>query len=553
MGSPYLKNRKLLGLFVGLLLLAWGGPSCARKPYEKRVEIPREFNISSVPRKTDLYLNGEYKGRTPIKLKLTPNKKYTVILEEPGFLRLKRNITVFPASASEATYALRKDSHIDCEHIDAIVPTKDLDTSTPAAVWILNRKADIRNCPGTGGSVPYRRRYLRRFFTAKDVERKVGGSYWYLLLHNIGGSSGDLFVKAGWIESRELLDDKFPLVNPNTNVNYRVLVHRPVGILPRTVPLYSNADLTGPPVTRVPVDSIFHIYRLYPAAAEATIENSIPSSVTSLLIGKAPILDSFLDDARTRISGWIDPSFAVLWNTSNAIDLRTKRRVYRDWQGVQKGSGTSHVYRSAKETAGFDPMPAAILEERRGSYKVYLSDSIPFQEGSRAIGSKFGWVREGNNGSGLIYLVDFLDFLRLQRFFDELIDSTDTPLEIHKDWAAIIRFYTGIPCNPTSKLRDCIAESSIGSLLPLRNKFLDYSLRELVELKQINQGKSQDIFCDLQKTKRLMMGILENRKLVLKAAENDSCGMSVQSKKDRNYWFKSGNFPMGWIPMEDIP
>lgn len=575
MDIPMKCNVRLFFLVIGSALFIGGNLSCAkqtgkpqvgptkrpdngetvRTPHKGKKKIIRytDVDIETTPPNADLYLNGAYKGKTPFTLKLARDRrKHSIIFEKPGYMPLERNVIISSGPTLRKRYRLNKDISIDCEHTNAFSPETDLDTDGPAAIWILNRKAKLLNCPGSGRPIQYKRKFLARFYIANEIERNVNGDLWKLLLHEIGESSDSTFVKAGWIGKKELLDDKFPLINPNTHSLYKAIIFRPVGSGSRSVPIFPNADLTGPPLAQAEVDSIFYIYRLHPTATEAVMENSIPSSVSSILIGRSPGLDSFTNDAKSKISGWVDSANVLLWNTSLAIDLRSHNRVDFDRQSAQNKRSALHISLSTGKTSNFDSMLAPVLIEEQGDYRIYLNDSILTKYGSSNIKSKIGWVKN-DNPKKRVYLVNYVDFVQLQSFFDELIDSADSPLGIHRNWAAIIRYYTGTPCNPAFTIKDCLRESTLYSLFPLRNKFLEYSLNKLVELKQVNLERSKSIYCDLTRTERIMRGILENQKLNLAVPENGNCEPQIKSKLERNYWFDSGGFQMAWIPKDDLP
>jgi len=82
--------RSLIGLAVGVTLLALAGGAHAQSPHKMRIKI------DSQPQQAAIYINakeGGIKGYTPATIRL-PKGTYTIILELPGFRPVQKPITV---------------------------------------------------------------------------------------------------------------------------------------------------------------------------------------------------------------------------------------------------------------------------------------------------------------------------------------------------------------------------------------------------------------------------------------------------------------------------
>jgi hypothetical protein len=52
----------------------------------------RDISINSEPDDTQVYVNGEFQGRTPLKLELRPDESYTIEFRRPGYKTEVRQI-----------------------------------------------------------------------------------------------------------------------------------------------------------------------------------------------------------------------------------------------------------------------------------------------------------------------------------------------------------------------------------------------------------------------------------------------------------------------------
>lgn len=445
-----------------------------------------------------------------------------------------------------------------CKAPMAPVPQTDPLFGTDSVAWIVDSNAALVNCPENGSPISFPRPFGKRFYLA-DQEQKLTdkkNSSWQLLLtKGINASKEDYFQPIGWIQSKGLLLNDSPLKDEQTNMDIKAISFQGKKQRGKSqFAVYASPDLSGKPILDLNRKAIYYVYEVYPRRLSRTLKRDRLRGAESLLIGVNPLLDSFADKENSGLKGWVKTDNIEIWNNKLALQFKEPIPVYESRRAAKLHKVERMIDSVYQKEMTYDETRSLVLEQYGTVFKIIYFKHHQATDNENE--TKMGWVnlidsRGRQVNIERVALVGYPDLVRLAGVLSDLQAIPVRTRTLSWRWSQILDAYTNKRCHENEKLERCFQRK--GSI-PLKIRFLHYSLNELLEISRTDREDLFRIKCEMKIAAEKLKDLIEENRLEYQIYNLETCSLKPHFKEEIKIWFhptKSGE--LAWIPLKYLP
>ena len=457
-------------------------------------------------------------------------------------------LSVTPAEASLRLILASTGASI-CATFQSRSPQKDDHLGTDQVVWVTDFRYPLLSCPEDGVSLQYPVAFGQRFYLAQN-RLKPG---WRLLLERaIKLGHSHPFTAVGWIEQRALFKSESPLLNPENQIPFKAMAVPKSNHQGEESISLSNAPRGGNRLPKQPFQHLtLYLYDAYPRPEDLSRRSL--EQTQSLLVGRGPVLDAYSDENQSGLLGWIKTEWAILWDTRQALQFNEATPLYDTRQAAINHQKSAVIARVNHSGAAHSDSRSPIIHQADPIYHIIYSVNPKHSKQDRTIS---GWVNLSRPGGGRydaepVLLASYRDVIRLSMLLNNLQRVPVRTRTLQWRWTNLLAMFFDKRCDRERRLSDCFQAYGV---LPVKSRFLEYSLDQLLDLSAENREQFLKLRCEIKMAAETLEGLLNEERLRFRVKDERFCSLTVIERTPLALWYKTapGN-ELAWIPFACLP